>query len=342
MPSRSSLVSRLKAFSPLQLALVALASLVLAGAGTVAVASAIRAAGGRDSGLTGGDQDLAGGSVQMQREPEAAWNVKKAAGDPRDRSDRATGADGRRGGTSEADLRDGGASNPAGAGEASPSSGPKGDTGGAGATGNTGGAGPGSGDTGAGSDTGGAGPRGDTGPGGPTGPEGPSDATPSPAPQTPPAPTGAPGGSAPAVFVVRDANGTTAGTLVGGDPEVGWLTFAHKNRVFAANARTGALELPTVDTSYATDDCTGTPYAPLSLPATSVLRTANPGESGIYEFGRPGSLDVRSIWQRGEDGAPDACLQYVYTNSELAPLRALAAEDRPPTLNGPLRSVRAN
>src|SRR4051812_15517561 len=63
VPMRSSLASRLEAFSPQQLALVALGSLALAGAGTAAAAGLLTGAAVRDRPLTGGDQDLARGTV---------------------------------------------------------------------------------------------------------------------------------------------------------------------------------------------------------------------------------------------------------------------------------------
>ncbi len=342
MPLRSSLASRLKAFSPPQLALVALGSIVLAGAGTAAAAGLLSGALARDAAFTGGDQDLARGAIiegSVTRPPARTQQSAATPVNSGSRNARPSGADGLR--NAGADSTSGNAVAPAAAGGGAPSGagGPSGNTGGAGPSGNTGAAGP-KGDAGTGSETGAPGPKGDTGSGGPTGGPSPNPTADAPAPAQQGAPGTAAAPAAPAVFVVKDAAGTTAGTLVGEDPSAVWLTFSFKERAFVANAQTGALDLPKIDTSYVTDDCTGTPYAPLSRPAKSVLRSANPNETGIYEFGQPGSVDVRSIWQPIE-GEPGDCLQYVYTNTELAPLRELSASDRPPVLNGPLKAVRA-
>lgn len=333
---RSSLASRLKALSPPQLALVAAGSLALAGAGTMAALGPMTGPDVREQAVTGGDEDL-----------PRDWTTNRPSQSERVRKQKSEAAKGRAGGTrgtSTAVVRP--TSDPAAAsrpndGAPAPASGDTGASGGGGPTGDTGAAGP-KGDTGgAGPTTGGnpadgtdaAGPKGDTGSGGPSTPGPGADA----APTRPPA-SSAPAAT-PAVLVVKDAGGTTAGTLLG-EASADWLTFSYKDRMYLANAQTGALDLPKVDTSYLTDHCTGTPYASLSRPARSVLRSANPSETGIYEFGQPRSVNVRSIWQPGVGGAADVCLQYVYT-TDLAPLNELPAGEQPPTLNGPLKVVSA-
>ena len=326
--------------------MVALGSLVLAGAGTAAAAGLLAGAVGSNSGLTGGDQDLVHGTVieaHPDRRRALAQSTNDAPAQARAGADRPRAAANARTSPTGAASGDGvaPATAPTGAGGPSGAGGPTGDTGGAGPKGDTGGAGPKTDTGGAGpkGDTGGSGPKTDTGSAGPntdTGSAGPKTDTPAPAPQGAPAPAAA----AP-VFVVKDASGTTAGTLVSADPNGAWISFTYKDRGYVADVSTGALNLPTVETSYTTDDCSGTPYAPLSRPAKSVLRSINPSETGIYVYGQPGSVDVRSIWQPGE-GVPDRCITYVYTNTELAPLQELSASERPPTLKGPLKSVRAS
>ena len=93
---------------------------------------------------------------------------------------------------------------------------------------------------------------------------------------------------------------------------------------------------------YTGPGCTGTPYGHMDVSTQAAVKSSNPSESGVYEFGqarRPRRAvrvepRVHGLWGPRAPTAP-------YHTSGVAPLSQISGSDLPPALNGPLRFVPA-
>ena len=146
--------------------------------------------------------------------------------------------------------------------------------------------------------------------------------------------TGSAGG-----FLVKDADGTTAGPLLN-LADTANLTFYFKGHAFVANAFSGALALDRVAFIYGQTGCAGTKYASPNRPRQAAVRSAERSDAGVYAHGALLTLDVRSYWDDSEFEVNDRCVDDNFTTPAAA-MHVLSAGDTPPALNGPLTYVSA-
>jgi Collagen triple helix repeat (20 copies) len=188
----------------------------------------------------------------------------------------------------------------------------RGSTGAAGAAGATGARGPAGGAAGA------TGARGPAGPAGVPGARGPAG------------PAGVPG-----AFVVEDATGHTAGSLLGID--AGALVFDFHGYAISADSFTGVVSSASFF-YYESADCTGPPLESSYTPQ-SVFRSPDPVDDTLYTEATPVQTTVGSrttLTSGCEQGLPQRNFTGPY-----GAVRALPAADTPAALVGPLRYVPA-
>ena len=111
----------------------------------------------------------------------------------------------------------------------------------------------------------------------------------------------------------------------------------HDPHSFRVNPHTGALSLTHAAFFYVSADCTGPPLTFASYgPRQAALRSTNPADTDLYSMtaGASARITAQSLRSTG------SCIVGPRTE-ELAPVRAILAQDPPAPLVGPLRYVPA-
>ncbi len=151
----------------------------------------------------------------------------------------------------------------------------------------------------------------------------------------PAGPAGAAG--APGAFLVKDANGTVAGTLLAVGAVSGrTYTFDFRGHTFGADAETGALSIQQ-EFYYESTDCSGTPHVTSQVyPGQTAVSTENPAGPGPYTYGD--RVSPPTMHSYGSYGMGiSVCGSYTFTPASAIAMVALPDGDVPPALTGPLR-----
>jgi hypothetical protein len=146
-------------------------------------------------------------------------------------------------------------------------------------------------------------------------------------------PAGAAG--APGAFAVEDANGRTAGPLLGISGTS--LTFDFHGHAISADSFTGLVSRAGF-LYYTSDDCTGPPLEN-AYASQAAFRSTDPADDTVYTQGPPVQTTAHSRTSQ-DPGCQTGLPVRLFTGS-YSPLRALSAADTPPPLAGPLRYVPA-